>query len=302
MTSSNSSLSPLGDLGKLPAELRNEIYTLALTTDQPIELSHARLKNPKYDEAENEKLLKIQQQPKCIFHLRSKVRMGSGKRTRKVAAAHALAFPLLSTSKAVRAEAQPILYGRNTFNVKGVGVISTFAEKAGAGFDLITRVSCDHDAMEYCTEEWQKLSRLPGFKHFDICVGPCQYVRNPRRSAIDEACQVWSYIKYLVAFEEVRMDDDSIPHHLRRQTCDLPEELQLLRLRGFRFQMDKIVNFSQFVDSPEEFIDDAEERNARFRTLVEDELRADIEAVQNATERKQAVIDEMLREARSKQR
>lgn len=298
MASTKSPLSPLGDLGKLPAELRNEIYRHALTPEQPIELSRARIKNPKYDKGENKKLPTWDQQPKTIFHCRSLIQIKTGKRICKVHAARALAVHLVEASKVIRAEARPILFGGNTFKFENASTVAIFAETVRNALHLITRVSCHYDAMWGGGRKWLELSRISGLKSFEVCVDPYTWSRTTSRSADDAAQAVWRYIKPMIASEYIGVHGLHVPPHLNHAS-DLPEELQRLRLRRFHFPVNELMYFAR-PGMPREFVEDAQERNTRFRALVLDQLKSDAETIRKIVDGKQARIDRMLREARAK--
>lgn len=120
----NTTLSPLGDLGKLPPELRNMIYNFALTTDNPVEI--LRFRRLRTDH--------VQRLDKAVTHVtnvyeygpKSKILTWRGKQKRRSPAITVLALNLLLASKTVRGEALPILYGANTFKFDTVWAVKAF--------------------------------------------------------------------------------------------------------------------------------------------------------------------------------
>lgn len=126
--------SPLGDLGKLPPELRNEVYKHALTTERPIELSTFTAE-------------RIQNWPggpiRHISDCRGKLLTGRIKGTKRVltAAGQVLSVHLLRTSKAINAEALPSLYSGNLYQFDTFSTMRMFRVKTLERFAMITQMS-----------------------------------------------------------------------------------------------------------------------------------------------------------------
>lgn len=101
------------DFGKLPAELRNEVYRMSLVTaDSCISIARSRSKNPafgalgRYGNPKPTTTLIVPKGTISIEGEKSKV---------DFAPARVLATGLLRASKCINEEATPILYGLNNF-------------------------------------------------------------------------------------------------------------------------------------------------------------------------------------------
>lgn len=220
----------LGSLGDLPAEIRNEIYMHALTTNQPIEISRMRVRNPNYT-GEKERGSR-RKELKYLFYCRATARSGRGKRPRRVAAAKALALSLLLTSKVVREEGRPVFFGMNVFYFEGVNALKVAVGEVGSrsAFPLLTRVSVP--VLSGAFRPLHGLDHLRRPKCIEIRVGPSNgypWAKNIGWTRFVAENVGWR-IRSLVAFE-LFFREDGRPD--RRAL--LPEELQLRRLETSRF-------------------------------------------------------------------
>lgn len=209
--SKKASSDPLGDLGRLPAELRNEIYRLALTTDSTIIISRSMFMNSPADaprQASKAGSSKVSYAPRGKISTGRKSRKAN--RDIKVAAASVLATGLLRASKSINEEVTSILYGLNTF-LFGHGLAAReFFEFIGNKGALITSVRIDVWRSQW-TGELRYFSRIKRPKQIDI-TGP----------VLDEKVYTgWKVFESMIANFEV-LTKAGKPHVV----LELLEELQ----------------------------------------------------------------------------
>lgn len=233
--------SPIGDLGKLSPELRNEIYKQALTSANPIEISRCRYPNPKWTPVNDKKRI-YRGQSKCYRGWEGVVRRPRGKKSCKVPTERVLAINLLRTSKAIQNEATSILYGANNFEFQSAFAFEKFtSSSAGLRFPLITCISIGVEYnMDKIFESIRCLNRLEQIElrlHFI-------FSRLPGSVATEEARRTWERISSFVSKERLRVDmGDTFDFPHGTVDVDLPQELKVRRLRLFYFAVPKDVEF-----------------------------------------------------------
>lgn len=116
-TNNDTSTNSLGDLDKLPAEIRNEIYKLALTAPSVILIKRHQDRPP--GSTKHTFAMKI-----CGTFLTMK-----GKQKRRVSCVKGTGIGLLRASRTINTEAAPILYHNNSFQFIHRGALNIFLNR-----------------------------------------------------------------------------------------------------------------------------------------------------------------------------
>ena len=261
MAASNASL---GAFGQLPPEIRNLMYGFALTSPGKIEISRYRVVSP---------LGAAYYSPK--YGPKSKVETWHGKRKSKPAASKVLAVNLLRASKAVNAEATPVLYGLNCFAFENAHALSTFMPMIGERAALLT----DVEFGAFSLAEVATLNRMASPKAMTIEAGS------------NTASTAWHILKPIFQTRRLYLPD------WENFVVELPLELQLRRFEGVKFTVSPNVTFQ--VNGQAEKIEDQEERGRRYKELVRRLLVKEAEEWREAKEMEEKVIAEMLGASRA---
>lgn len=190
----NTLRSPLGDFGKLPPELRNMAYSFALTTDGPVEISRFRQKHQeqagKRSSAITHATYRYEYGPK------SKVLVWRGKQKRKVPLAKVLGVNLLLTSKAIRSEGFPILYGMNQFKFESLSAVEAFLFIIGKRATLLKDIEFPIVKGSTTNHNLQILDRLADRKRMIVLM-----LKDLNRATF-HATSVWLAMQYFVKTHE----------------------------------------------------------------------------------------------------
>lgn len=295
--------SPLGDLGKLPPELRNEIYKHALTSANPIEISRCRVPNPKWTPENDKKNAKTigGGESKCLWRCAGVVRRPQDKESCKIPAVQALAINLLRTSKAIQNEATSILYGANKFEFQTDFALGQFTStRTTFRFPLITRISIGFEFTLRMGKILELIRRLTRPQQIELRLRST-YGLSPASKTAVEARGIWRHIRSFVSTESLRIDQKSFDLLRRSVEVDLPEELKLRRLNLFHFAVPGYYQFEveDGGKTSERTIEDPEQRSAKFRELVAHAIDEEAQQTNRAEILKGEAVEEMLSSGRA---
>lgn len=127
----------LGDLDKLPAEIRNEIYKHALTTEAPLRISRSH--HGAGICIRHDACVRIAHSKRFCFTVTT---LTVPKRTRKVQtpARKVIQGGFLRVSKAIHKESTPILYRGNSFDFDTTQVLHDFFRKSPVNAPLLAYI------------------------------------------------------------------------------------------------------------------------------------------------------------------
>lgn len=283
MSPSQESPSALGVLGRLPAELRNEIYNQALTAEQPIEIWRVEQRN-----------VLGQTKHKITWVFRSGVLTTSGKKPRRKSLKKVLVMALFETSSAIQKEAFPVFCGGSRFDFNGIYTLDLFSQRYRAVFELLTQIGFPTTAHGPAVSHFECLRAMTSAKRIEVCFAPTYF--NPVEPAEGVAKTVWKCIKPLITAEKIAHDNTT-----KTLCVALPEELQVQRLDKFHFSArDQIkMEFPDGDTGKRKVVRSAKRRNAKLKGLVLEMLRTEAEQARAHERKSQAVINEMLRSGQS---
>lgn len=262
MAATNNSL---GALDNLPAEIRNLIYTYALTTTSAIEISRQRVRQT----------TPVKRSLEPVYTAKSKVETWHGKRKRKPAAAKVLAIHILRASKQVNKEATSILYAHNHFSFEEGRAIRAFMTMIG--------------------ERTAFLENVVFHAHHGPAVDLFNRLAKPRSLTIHVGLShhtaVWECVKHI--FQTRRFSDLD----WENLVIELPLELQLERFEEVKFVVRADTEFH--VDGQMVKVQDQEERGRRYKGRIARLLVEEGEDARDAKKKEGEVISEMLMAHRS---
>ncbi|KAK5120173.1 hypothetical protein LTR85_006654 [Meristemomyces frigidus] len=142
-----------GTFEKLPAELRNEIYRVALIATTKISITR-HLKKKKVGKWSEEGLRKRSDFLKDeraihVFYVKGSVPVTAGKKTRMFPFCEAQQPALLHVSRQIYVEAMPILYAKNCFTFGSREALEHFAGQIGGNIRFLTAIELPFNAY-YC--------------------------------------------------------------------------------------------------------------------------------------------------------
>lgn len=300
MSQTSTPPNPLGDLGRLPAELRNEIYRLSLTSDSRINVFwNYRFKSktiPNYSRSTDG--------PSRIVVIKSEMHDIRGKHGRILRTSEVLGINLLNASKAIGQEAVSIAYGLNRFVFFDGLAVEKFFDKIGdkaalvAYVDLQVRCGFTERFLKWKAEKTNKLQSVALMgdpKRIDIGVLQGSGMSKDASSCAEA---VWGLVKQGVVTQDYSAGAGAGREHVRMV---LPEELQVQRLRRFWFRLNAELQFEVEVDGnvEKQAIKNVDVRNAKFVTLLEKLLREDATRARELEEPGPGVIQEKPRSSRA---
>ena len=158
----------------LPAEIRNEIYWLALKTRGDIVISRHRVIE-KINSNDSPTLKSVKRSVR--YKIKGTTILLYGRRKRRVAVAAAHPLNILRVSKLIRSEAMPVFYGSNRFIFDTSTAMSKFKLQTGIQFGLLKDVVVK--SLTYANQNYLYNS-LPALK-------------NPTRVEITGMMCKWTY-------------------------------------------------------------------------------------------------------------
>lgn len=288
-----STASTLGDLDKLPGEIRNEIYKLLLIAQSPITV-------------QRHKSYSLYQY-KASWKVSGTVRPVSakGKRQRRTACGNAIELQVLRVSKSVCVEAAPLFYKCNSFVFSHYTALQKFLFRINEMAFFLADVEVVNNNQS-------------SPKNFEKILKKMRVCSNPKRIAFRVPCRTswtqgmvlarttWEMIKAFVkrkggdyfnsrALAGVRSHMHTGFHGLlpKCSYAALTKGAQLERLNAFCFEVPKMVALEEPGSGKEVVFDDPAERTRRFKALVVDCWREELTTEQELEEEQwESEIDE----------
>lgn len=248
INSSSAVRTALGQLDKLPPELRNEIYRHALVTQGDITInSNVRgtitMKTAAFDAMFGHRATLIIRKPE-----------------RSVAVSKVLTLQLIRTSKAIQKEASAILFGENHFVFTTGYSVRNFLWKLETNAHLLRQISVLN------VGDWSHIIDLRRMQSPKIIeVGAVQGFCS---AATAHALCTWFAIRPIVATRIIGV----LPNG-NDKVEELPVDAQLERLKTIRFAIPPNIEF-EVSERETACVKDEDERQTRFHALIETYIQA----------------------------
>lgn len=274
----DASTNSLGDFDKFPAEVRNHIYKLALTSPSPILMKRSKGNSRAPRTASALKL--------C-----GTATIMKGKQKRRFACAIIIGLALIRVSKVIYTEAAPIFYSTNSFVFTHLESLNKFlcSIKEMAFFLTDLEINMPTYGSTYnLSLTLRKLRITSEPKH--IAFGTA-WIPTPRHrfDAIASARDTWFEIADFVKREGevlcLREEAAAFISHVYTSraaglvTLSLPtltEDEELKRLRAFDLQVPSHLRFPAGESGVKDEIADVNERTRRFTQILEEVWREDL--------------------------